>query len=66
MWTLYGIIVKNKISTMNPLLFRNELSLLLEASSNCTNFIVTKISKYRNYNKLTWVSNNDIIMNMIK
>ena len=44
---LYGIIVKNKISTTNPLLFKNELSLLLEVSSNCTNFYRDK-----NNNKL--------------
>ena len=37
-----GFIVKNKISMTNPLLFRNELSLLLEASSNYTNFYLDK------------------------
>ena len=42
MSTLFGIIVKNKISMMNPLLSKNELSLLLEVSSNCTNFYCDK------------------------
>ena len=66
MSALYGIIVKKqKCLRRIHYLFKNKLSLLLEASSNWTYFYRDE-NKYKNYNKLTWLSNNDIIMNVNK
>ena len=66
MSALYGIIVKKqKFLRRIHYLFKNKLSLLLEASSNCTNFYRDK-NKYKNFKKLTWVLNNYVIMNVNK